>query len=247
MFETYNVPALYVSVQAVLSLFAAGRTSGIVLDSGEGASDCVPILEGRVQTQCMPRPFYFAGHDLTEHMLKLLNRSGHKVDDHKIARDVKEKLCYVALDYEQEMAKTSSAQSFKLPDGRSITIDKEGFCCPEALFRSELISMEMSGLHMLINNAIMKCDEKNRKDLYSNIVLAGGSTMFPGMGDRMQKEIVSIAPPSAKVKVIASPQRQNSVWLGGSLLVTMSTFKHMWISRKEYNEYGPAIIHQNCQ
>merc|ERR1719378_1091644 len=162
-FEVFNCPAMYVCIQAVLSLSASGRTTGLVLDTGDGVSHTVPIYEG-----------------------------------YALPHDIKEKLCYVALDFEQEMltASTSSSleKSYELPDGQVITIGNERFRCPETLFQPAFIGMESAGIHETPYNSIMKCDVDIRKDLYANTVLSGGTTMFPGIADRMQKEISSLAP-----------------------------------------------------
>jgi actin beta/gamma 1 len=106
--------------------------------------------------------------------------------------------------------------------------------------------MESAGIHETIYNAIMKCDVDIRKDLYANIVLSGGSTLFPGIADRLQKEIAALAPPTMKIKVIAPPERRYSSWMGGSSLAGLSTFQDMWISKQEYDESGPSIVHKKC-
>ncbi|THG13147.1 hypothetical protein TEA_012686 [Camellia sinensis var. sinensis] len=116
----------------------------------------------------------------------------------------------------------------------------------EVLFQPSLIGMEAAGIHETTYNSIMKCDVDIRKDLYGNIVLSGGSTMFPGIADRMSKEITALAPSSMKIKVVAPPERKYSVWIGGSILASLSTFQQMWISKGEYDESGPAIVHRKC-
>merc|ERR1739841_444836 len=137
-------------------------------------------------------------------------------------------------------------KNYELPDGNVVTIGNERFRCPEVLFKPSFIGLEQEGVHVLTFNSIMKCDVDIRKDLYNNIVLSGGTSMFPGIAERITKEITALAPSTMKIKVVAPPERKYSVWIGGSILASLSTFQQMWISKSEYDEAGPSIVHRKC-
>jgi len=251
-FETFNVPNLYVQIQAVLSLYASGRTTGCVYDSGDGVTHTVPIYEGYALPHAIKR-MDLAGRDLTCWMMKLLQESGHAFTttaEREIVRDIKEKLTFVALDYDEALKGADSnadlEKEYELPDGQVIKVSSARFKCPELLFKPNLDGNELDGVHETIFATINKCDIDIRKDLYANIVCSGGSTMYEGLPERITKEMTALAPPTMKIKVIAPPERKYSVWIGGSILSALGTFQSMWITKAEYDDAGPSIVHRKC-
>jgi len=254
MFDTFNVPGLYIAIQAVLSLYSAGKFTGIVCDSGDGVTHLVPIFDGYALPHSIQR-INLAGRDLTDALLKILSERGLHMTtsaEREIVKDIKEKTCYVALDFDAELEQSRSGTSkevtYDMPDGSVITVGNERFRCPEVLFKPSLIGKEFGGIHEQTYNSIQKSDVDVRKDLYQNIVLSGGTTLFPGLPERLTKEVQKLAPQniSSKVKVIAVPERKYCVWIGGSILSSISTFSCMWITKEEYQEAGPSIVHRKC-
>ena len=169
----------------------------------------------------------------------------------EIVRDIKEKLCFVALDYASALKESYNSstyeKNYEMPDGKVITIGNERFRCPEYLFKPlEMNGKELPSIQELTYNSIQECDVDLRRDLYQNIILSGGTTLYEGIGERLLQEIENRAPKSITVKVIASPDRRFAVWRGGSTLTSLSTFASMWITKEDYDEHGATIVHRKC-
>ena len=235
LFEQFNIPALYTSIQAVLSLYASGRTTGLIMDAGDGVSHAVPVCQGFAIPSSIRR-IDVAGRDVTEHLQLLLRKAGyvfHTSAEKETVRAMKEKLSYVADDPRREEKEWTSAMGrmdnkmvdYTLPDGQKIKLGPERFRAPEILFDPELIGLEYPGIHQIINDAITRTDLDLRTELYGNIVLSGGATLTRGFGERLLHEVQRLAPKEMKIKIFAPPERKYSTWIGGSILAGLSTFR----------------------
>ena len=235
LFEQFNVPAVYMGVQAVLSLYASGRTTGMVLDVGDGVSHAVPVYDGFAVPSSIRR-IDVAGRDVTEQMQLLLRKAGHVFHtsaEKEIVRIMKEKTSYVALDPRKEekdwtlgiWRAEKKEVEYPLPDGRKIMIGPERFRAPEILFDPELIGLEYQGVHQMVVDAINRTDMDLRKNLFGNIVLSGGTTLTKGFGDRLLHEVQRLAVKDMRIKIFAPPERKYSTWIGGSILAGLSTFR----------------------
>ncbi|XP_075599062.1 actin-1 [Balearica regulorum gibbericeps] len=250
MFEGFMVPAMYIAVQATLALYASARITGIVMNSGDGVTHTVPIYEGYSLPHAVSR-LDIAGQDIAEYFMKLLLETGHtfvSTAEREILIDIKEKSCYVALDPVQEMkAKPEEImKEYKLPDDNIIQLGNQLFHAPETLFMPANIGVEAPGVHKMIFNSIMKCDIDVRRNLYGNILLSGGSTLFPGLEDRILREMKLQVPAGMCVRIIVPPERKYCVWIGASILTALTSFKQMWVTVSDYKDLGAAVIHRKC-
>ncbi|KAJ7822506.1 actin 1 [Mycena olivaceomarginata] len=228
MFETFNVPAFYLAAHAVLSLYAFVWPHNWCF--------VVPYAVLRLD---------IAGGEITELLGKALaERYPAASATTAAARDFKEKLGYVALDFEREIL-TAVEASYELPDGQVITLGEERFRAPESLLQPALAGLNAIGIHEMAFTAISKCDLDIRSDLYRAVVLSGGTSMLLGIGARMQRELAALAPAGMKIKVgMPKPERKYAAWLGGSILASQSTFESLCCLKADYDEVGPGIVHR---
>ncbi|XP_051876024.1 actin-like protein 7B [Pristis pectinata] len=248
LFETFSIPAMHITRQSMLSIYAYGCISGLVVESGHGYSSVVPIHEGYIMPHITTTVDY-AGNDLTKHLMKLLNQNGHMLstNDYQLVEHIKQEYCYTAIDFEAELhgEPKESSMHFELPDGKVITIGKEKIKCPEALFNPTLMGSREPGLQTIALNVINKCDSSLLEEMCKNIVLCGGSTMFSGFRVRFQKELRKLAQ-DMNPQVQAIPERRYSVWYGGSILCCLKSFQQLWVSKKDYDERGPIAVYRKC-
>ncbi|XP_036438403.1 uncharacterized protein LOC118816023 [Colossoma macropomum] len=253
MFESFNIPLTFIALQPVLALYAAGRTTGVVFDSGDGVSHSVPVFDGYSLPHAVQR-FALAGADVTLQLKKLLLEQGvcmRTSAELEIVREIKERCCCVAPDYEAELNTGGGARTqshYTLPDGQVVSLTTERFRAPEILFKPELIGCDHYGMHESIFKSVLQSDIDLRRSFLGNIVLSGGNTLLAGLPERLRSELGRLAPAgvSDSVRVLSPPGRDFSVWKGGAVLCGLQTFSSAWISHDEYEEFGPNIVHRKC-
>ncbi|XP_050995961.1 uncharacterized protein LOC127183898 [Acomys russatus] len=239
LFERFHVPAMQTVHQALLTLYAYGRTTGLVVGSGHGTSYVAPVLTGDLA----PLDTYrldVAGADLTSYLSQLLVAGGHSLPKAGLVRQIKEACCYVAMDMAAEMAQNQAQAQveFVLPDKQVITMSSERFCCPEALFQPNLLGLNQPGLPQLALLSISRLEAKQQEQLLANVVLEGGSTLINGFPERLRQEL------GPGTTVLGSPHRAVAAWLGGSIMACRDSFQSLWLSRRAYEEEGSWAIYK---
>ncbi|CAL1148388.1 unnamed protein product, partial [Cladocopium goreaui] len=250
MFETFGVPSLHLAMHAVLSLYASGRKTGIVLDCGLNQTRAVPVCEGIVLSHAVQR-LPLGGQELNEHLIQLLADRGwcFRPPDFPIAEEIKETLCWVALDYQRQLLEELSQPYeaiFELPDGHQVTLGRESFQAPEAMFQPSLCGLECIGIHQLVFESIMASDEDLREELFSNVLLAGGSSLLRGLPERLQKDLAAMLPESSRnrVEVVAPDTRQHSAWIGGSMVASVTRYLQTWMTKEEFQRHGSSMVRE---
>lgn len=260
MFEKYGFLGASISIQAMLTLTAQGLLTGVVVDTGDGVTHVVPVYEGFVPHNLIRR-LDVAGRHITRYLIKLLLLRGYSLNrtaDFETARIIKEKLCYVSYDIQQErklaQETTVLMETYTLPDGRVIKLGRERFEAPEAMFNPSLIDVEGAGMGDMVFNMIQDADVDLRTEFYKHIVLSGGSSMYPGLPSRLEKEMRNryltdilhgdkSRLKQFKLRIEDPPRRKHMVFLGGSVLADiMKDRAEFWITKQEYEEQGPDAL-----
>ncbi|XP_006773871.1 PREDICTED: actin-related protein T2, partial [Myotis davidii] len=194
---------------------------------------------------------HVAGRDITEHLTRLLQADGRAFPcalPRALVEDIKEKLCYVAREPEQELSRRAEEvlREYKLPDGNIVCIGDQLFQAPEALFAPEQLGVQTPGLSRMVSCSIGKCDADIQGALYGEIVLSGGSTLFQGLDDRLLKELEQLANKGTPIKITAPPDRWFSTWIGASIVTSLSSFKQMWVTSADFQEFGTSVVQRRC-
>ena len=230
-----------------MPLYLNGLTTGLSFDSGYDLTQIVPIVENYVIPDSIIR-LNIGGKDLTAMLQKLLNSRGYNFRttvEKGIVRDIKEKLCYVTSNYDEEIIKSHEfITKYELPDGEEISMSDELFKCTEMLFNPQLYNLDFDGIHKCIYDSIKKCDITDHHKLFSNILLSGGSSLFKGIAERINIEEKNLVNDSLNVNVIAENNRKYGTWIGGSIFSSLPGFENLTISHNDYKDAGPGIVHR---
>lgn len=291
LFEKMGVPALFIGKNAVLSSFASGRGTAVVLDVGHSLTTSVAVHDGYLlhkslhsspvagafltnmlrdvakakDTQIHPnyslkrKEVSPATFECTPQTWQLTHSSFHDWHQLEVLRDMKEAVCTVS-DYALVPESVIEGSSFELPDKTTLTIGSEKQQVPEMLFNPHILKAplptlpneaEHKGIATMLHETISSCDPDIRRELYNSVIVTGGCSLFPGLCDRLHKQLSELVPQmmSMKVKVIASntpAERRFSVWIGGSILASLGSFQQLWISKAEYEEHGASILERKC-
>jgi len=243
MFDKFQVPSAFVAVQATLSMYASGRNTGVVLDAGDGVCHTVPIYEGTIIDHAVGR-LQLAGKDVTDYLNVLLTQKGglpSGLSTIQIVREIKENSSYVLQTADSV---DSGVSRYELPDGQVLELGAEMHRCTELLFNPSLVGREDGGVHHLVHGTVNSCDVDIRKDILGNVLLSGGTTCIRGFPERLQNELSKIC--HTDVRVTAPKGRNYSAWEGASMVANSPAFSSRWITKREWEEYGPSIAHKKA-
>lgn len=243
VFENLGSPAMYLVSGGLATLYSMGKFTGLVVESGDGITYTIPIIDGKVIKEGVLNS-NLAGQVLTDYLMKQPHLAGPLSSNKEIIEDIKEKLCYVANDWTNETKVNPDLikQIYPIPSIGDIPVGQERFNCPEILFQPSTFGIEGISIHEMISNSIAKCDPTYRADLYQNIILGGGNTLFSGMIERLEKELKAISPSIMKINILGNAERGTSAWHGGSIMATNSGLVNNWITKSQYDEVGPSIV-----
>ena len=248
--DKVEVESVSIMNSAVLSLFASGRTNGIVIESGQGITTAVPVFEGYALPHAI-KTINLAGQDVTQNLIDSLIAQGIDLDNQNFenVREMKEQMCSVALDYDRSISGPEpldeETRSYELPDEKGIIqVDhKTRFTATELLFNPDLVGLKGDGIPQIAYDSIDKCDQDLQITLYNNIVVTGGSSLMPGFKERFEQDLYDLASDAARtdIKIDIDLPRKCSAWVGGSMISSLSTFENMCIKYNDYSDSADGV------
>ena len=269
-FETFHVPLYFSVCNSLLVMYASGKINGIILDSGEGVTSVVPICDGSIMNFSQTTDD-LAGDYLTKILLRELKKIKHgnlqteganAGVDYLLAKDLKEKYLRISMNYDKDVKELglpgtkslmtninevgNNSTMVTLPDGSALQLGNLSVKVPETIFRPETFGLTNPGIHEVIYDCIIKNDLDVRRQLCHNLVISGGNTLFSNYNERLQRELGYLLPSILKTRCVTVSDRLYSQWLGGAIVSALSIFQPMWITRAEYDECGPSVIHRKC-
>ncbi len=237
--------AFYPILDSMLVLYSGGFDTGLVIEIGESSTRIIPIYKGYKINHAI-KILNMGGKVLTEYMAEQIkNNTPYNVDSsikREIVRAIKEKACFVSLDYDEDLKRAEQYEKeFYLPDGSKMNLSETRFAVPEILFKS-MPNLENEPLHEAVFDVLEKVDVDLRPELLNNIFLSGGSSMFPNTKARLYKELeFELARRDKQDQVIrirAPRKRDFSVWIGGSIFGVIPESDNKWITRAHYFREG---------
>jgi len=258
IFEDHNFGACQFETQALLSLVAEGENTGLVLDSGDGVTHAIPVVEGYVQDWAIQR-LNLAGRHVTNYLVKLLMQRGYAFNssaDFETVREIKEAMCFVSFDptKDRKLANETTLldKEYTLPDKSVIKIGRERFMATEVFFEPFLAGINDAGFHHKLNDCLKACDIANFVQLMQNIFLTGGTTMTPGLSTRLTSELADLLTKeryggdASRVRktgmlIHDPPRRMHSVFIGASVLA-FNGEDSRWLTKAQYQEEGNKAL-----
>lgn len=259
LLEQQDCPSVFFGTQGVLAVYGMGENNGMVLESGEGLSQVVPVFGGYKLDYAVEK-VEFGGEDVTNYLRLLLRRSGVHLkgsSEECIVQEIKEQVCQlnqktydntlqgvdkVALQGEPDPSQQDLLR-YELPDGQTIEVGAERYMAPEILFNPALAGVEYSGLHNFLHASMNKIDMDLKRTLYEKVCLSGGNTQLAGFTERFARELNNLLGNNTKVEIRApNGDRSLVVFKGATAITSINTFSKMWITKKEVQEKGDRVF-----
>ncbi|XP_030075794.1 actin-like [Microcaecilia unicolor] len=245
LFEYFNVPAMHVAHRPVLEMYSYGCTTALVVHSGSQITQAVPVHEGYILPHAIEK-MDLAGLSLTTYLQKRFQKAAPHLNliPNYIMDDVKHKCCYIALDFKKELNlyKQNDLIHYKLPDGHVLCLGKERYKCPETLFTPSVFDVPLNGIHYLVASSLKKIPSSIKEEVFKNILLSGGSTMFKGFCERFCKEVQNVVSDTFSPMIYSVPERKDLAWKSGkaAMEIRKKEFQIEWLP------YGDLWLKRNA-